>query len=202
MLAVTTVAAFAAGQSSSANSAAAFAPLEQWKAAVVSGNSTLLKSMYSSNPPAQIKTATGEAGAAADTDFWMGLKARRMKVNLVKSESPQPGMQQVLFDAEVHSGAAAADHVLYVNEVQLWQQQGGQWRIMAAQRTDAAKLQQPLSTSKLIYDGNADAKAEINRHWRRRLRGVSAFCSFSERTGVMTAMCWTWPSSGRNWRPC
>jgi thiol:disulfide interchange protein len=86
-----------------------------------------------------------------------------MKLNLEKSESPQPGVQQVLFEAEVHSGAGAADHVAYVNEVQLWQQQGGQWRITAAQRTDAAKLQQPLSTSKLIYDDNADAKAEIKQ---------------------------------------
>jgi hypothetical protein len=157
------LAAHAVGQPPSANSQAAFAPLEQWKTAVLSGNTTLLKSMYSSNPPAQIKTATGEAGAEADADFWMGLKARRMKLNLEKSESPQPGVQQVLFEAEVHSGAGAADHVAYVNEVQLWQQQGGQWRITAAQRTDAAKLQQPLSTSKLIYDDNADAKAEIKQ---------------------------------------
>jgi thioredoxin 1 len=152
---------FSAAQASA--SGASFAPLEQWKAAVVSGNGTLLKSMYSSNPPAQIKSAAGEAGAEADTDFWTGLKARRMKVDLVKSESPQPGVQQVVFEAEVHSGVGAADHVVYVNEVQLWQQQGGQWRIMAAQHTDAAKLQQPLSTSKLIYDDNADAKAEIKQ---------------------------------------
>jgi hypothetical protein len=154
---------YAVTQSSSGSSAASFAPLEQWKAAVVSGNTTLLKSIYSSNPPAQVKTATGEAGAEGDTDFWTGLKARRMKLGLVKSESPQPGMQQVLFEAEVHSGAGAADHVVYVNEVQLWQQQGGQWRIMAAQRTDAAKLEQPLSTSKLIYDDKVDAKAEIKQ---------------------------------------
>ena len=50
-----------------------------------------------------------------------------------------------------------------MNEAQVWQQQGGQWRIVAAQRTDAAKLQQPLSTSKLIYDDSADAKAEIKQ---------------------------------------
>jgi len=146
-----------------ATQVASFAPLEQWKAAVISGNATLLKSMYSSNPPAHVKTATGTASAEADTDFWTGLKARRVKVDLVKSDSPYPGVQQVLFDVEVHSGAGAADHVLYVNEAQVWQQQAGQWRITDAQRTDAAKLQQPLSTSKLIYDAHADAKAEIKQ---------------------------------------
>jgi hypothetical protein len=146
-----------------ATPAASFAPLEQWKAAVVSGNATLLKSMYSSNPPAHVKTAAGSAGAEADMDFWTGLKARRVKVDMVRSDSPYPGVQQVLFDVEVHSGAGAADHVLYVNEAQVWQQQAGQWRITDAQRTDAAKLQQPLSTSKLIYDAHADAKAEIKQ---------------------------------------
>ena len=169
LLVLVGMAGFASGQAST--SAASFAPLEQWKAAVVSGNATLLKSMYSSSPPAQVKTAAGEAGAQADTDFWTGLKARRIKVELVKSESPQPGMQQVLFEVQVHSGAGAADHVLYVNEMQLWQQQGGQWRIMAAQRTDAAKLEQPLSTSKLIYDDNADAKAEIKQALAAAVRG-------------------------------
>ncbi len=161
LLLLATAACYAMGQA--AGSGATFAPLDQWKAAVVSGNATLLKSMYSVNPPAQVKTAAGEGGAGADADFWTGLKARRMKVNLVKSDSPQPGVQQVLFEAEVHTGAGSADHVSYVNEAQVWQQQGGRWRIVAAQRTDAAKLQQPLSTSKLIYDDSADAKAEIKQ---------------------------------------
>jgi thioredoxin 1 len=160
LLVLAMVSCSAAGQA--ATSGATFAPLDQWKAAVIGGNATLLKSIYSANPPARVKTASGEAGADADADFWMGLKARRMKVTIVKVESPQPGVQQVLFEAEVHSATGASDHVSYVNEVQIWQQQAGQWRILAAQRTDAAKLQQPLSTSKLIYDDNADAKTEIS----------------------------------------
>lgn len=160
-LAVITACGSAAFASTSASSTT-FAPLEQWKAAVVAGNASLLKSMYSSNPPAQVKTETGIAGAEADTDFWTGLKARRMKLTVVKSDSPYPGVQQVVFEAEVHSGPGA-DHVVYVNEAQLWQQQNGQWRLTQAQRTNAAKLEQPLSTNKLIYDDNADAKAEIKR---------------------------------------
>jgi thioredoxin 1 len=161
LLVLVSAACSAMGQAAGAS--AAFPPLEQWKAAVISGNAALLRSMYSSNPPAHVKSSTGVAGAEADTDFWIGLKARRMKLNLVKSDSPYPGVQQVLFDVEVHSGTGAADRVAYVNEAQVWQQQGGQWRISEAQRTDAAKLQQPLSTSKLIYDDNADAKAEIKQ---------------------------------------
>jgi thioredoxin 1 len=146
-----------------AGSSASFPPLEQWKAAVISGNATLLKSMYSANPPAHVKTAAGEGGPETDTGFWTSLKARQIKLNLAKSDSPYAGVQQVVFEAEVHTGTGAADHVVYVNEAQLWQQENGQWRITAAQRSDASKLQQPLSTSKLIYDPNADAKAEIKQ---------------------------------------
>jgi len=58
-----------------------------------------------------------------------------------------------------------------VNEAQSWQQQNGQWRILAAQRTDAARLQQPLSTSKLIYSDNADAKAEIKQALEAAVKG-------------------------------
>ena len=39
--------------------AAAFPPLEQWKAAVISGNVTTLQALYSSNPPAQVATGSG-----------------------------------------------------------------------------------------------------------------------------------------------
>lgn len=153
----------AVGQAATPKAAPVFPPLEQWKSAVIAGNMTLLKSMYSSNPPARIKTATGMQGADADTEFWTGLKTRRMKLTLVRSDSPYPGVQQVLFEAEVHTGTGTANRTVYVNEAQVWQQQDGQWRVIQAQRTDAAKLQQPVATDKPIYDANADAKAEIKQ---------------------------------------
>src|ERR1700723_1589761 len=91
LLVLVSAACSAMGQGAGAS--AAFPPLEHWKAAVISGNAALLRSMYSSNPPAHVKSSTGVAGAEADTDFWIGLKARRMKLNLVKSDSPYPGVQ-------------------------------------------------------------------------------------------------------------
>jgi hypothetical protein len=148
---------------SSPKSASDFAPLEQWKSAVVSGNASLLRSMYSSNPPARIDTVSGASSADADIAFWTGFKARRIKLDVAESSSPQTGLQQVVFEAEIHSGTASADHVLYVTEGQLWQQQGGDWKLVASKRSEPAKLQQPTSTSKVIYAPGLDAHEEIKQ---------------------------------------
>ena len=153
----------AVGQTSSGKTAAVFPPLEQWKAAVTAGNVSLLKSMYSSSPPAHVMTVTGDSSPDADIAFWTGLKPRRVKLDIVESNSPQAGQQQVVFEAEVHSGAGSADHVVYVTEGQLWQQQLDGWKLIASKRSDAAKLQQPTSTSKIIYAPGIDAHEEIKQ---------------------------------------
>lgn len=152
------------GQAASTSaSGAAFAPLGQWKAAVISGNTSLLKSMYSSNPAPRIMTVGGDSTPDAEIAFWTGLKARKINLEVTQSNSPQPGVQQVVFEAEVHSGTAAKDHVVYITEGQLWQEQGAGWKLLASKRTDAAKLQQPTSTTKVIYAPDLDAHAEIKQ---------------------------------------
>ncbi len=159
-----TIAVLCAGaQSSGSSPAAPFAPLEQWKEAVISGNASQLRSMYSSNPPARIATLTGASSMDADISFWTGLKARRMSLKVLESTSPQAGTQQVVFEAEIHSGSASADHVVYVTEGQLWQQQLDGWKLVASKRGDATKLEQPASTSKVIYAPGLDAHEEIKQ---------------------------------------
>ena len=142
-----------------------FPPLEQWQAAVIAGNAALLKSMYSSNPPAQIMAAGGNSSADAEVAFWTGLKARRIKLNVLQSGSPQAGLQQVVFEAEVHS-----DRVVYVTEGQLWQQEGGGWKLVATKRSGPTRLQQPASTSKVIYAPGLDAHSEIKQAVARASR--------------------------------
>ncbi len=144
-------------------SAAPFPPLEQWKAAVIAGNVTALRALYSSDPPARVMTAAGDSSTATEIAFWMGLKPRRMKIDIVRSESPQAGAQQIVFQAEVQSSSAPGEHVLYVTEGQLWQQQNGGWKLVASKRSEAAQLQQPTSTSKVIYAPGLDAHAEIQQ---------------------------------------
>ena len=140
---------------------APFPPLEQWKAAVSSGNASALKTLYSTTPPAAIGTEAGDnLGADDDVAFWTGLKARRLKVDIVQSRSPQAGIQELLLQLEIHAVSPAAKAV-YINAAQVWQQQGEEWRLVVLKRSDPARLQQPLEVSKEIYPANEDARAEI-----------------------------------------
>lgn len=129
----------------------------------MNGNSAALKALYSSNPPAHIVSPAGGASADTDVSFWTGLKARRIKLDIIQSESPQTGVRQVVFQAEIHAGAASGERTVYVTEGQLWEQQGEQWRLVASKRSDPTRLQQPTSTSTVIYAPGLDAHAEIKQ---------------------------------------
>ena len=151
----------AGAQQAAPKAAAGFAPLEQWKAAVLAGDAAKLRALYSVNPAARVVQPSGEAGTETDVLFWTGLKVRRMKIEVVQSESPQAGVQQVAFEAEVLSGAQSKPQTVYVIDGQLWQQQAGQWRIVATQRSAPSRLQQPLDKNKNIYVPGLNAHAEI-----------------------------------------
>ena len=153
--------AAAGGQSAAPRTQAAFAPLEQWKAAVLAGDAAKLRALYSVNPPARVILASGETGADADVSFWIGLKARRIKLEMAQSAAPETGLQQVAFEAEVLSAAGGKPRTVYVINGQLWQKQGEQWRLAATKRSDVNRLQQPLSTNKEIYVPGLNAHTEI-----------------------------------------
>jgi len=160
-------AALPGGGAQTANSSASanFAPLDAWESAVRSGDASALVSLYSTNPPARITVPSGKESTTiapdADAAFWSGLKVRRLKVEVTKLESAQAGLAQAILQLEVKSGATAKLRTLYITEAQVWQKQGTQWRLVAMQRSDPARLQQPVSTTKNIYPPGLDARTEI-----------------------------------------
>jgi thioredoxin 1 len=160
LLIVVNTAPFCIAQQAKASSIA-FAPLDAWKTAIIRGDSAALKALYSTNPAARMDTPAGQVEADADINFWLGLKARTIVLRIVQSDTPQPGIQQIVLEAEVHTAAPKAQTV-YITEGQLWQQQSGQWRLTAGKRTNPAQLEQPTSTKKDIYPAGADAHAEIH----------------------------------------
>jgi len=137
-----------------------FTPLQQWEAAVTGGDAAALRALYSSAPPARVNTPAGDLNADGDAAFWANLKVRSLKLDLIQSDSPQSGLRQIVFQAEIHS-AAPSSRTLYLSEGQMWQDQGGQWRLVTAKRTDPARLQQPVSLDNEIYPSGADARAEV-----------------------------------------
>lgn len=134
-----------------------FPPLEQWKNAVIAGDAAALKNFYSTEPPVEIDTNTGKADAAADINFWLGLKAKSMKIEIVRLKL-RPTGAGVIFKAEVETGGGSTYNV---TDAEGWRLQGDQWRIVGAERTDAPHLLQPSDMKKDLYPANVNARAEI-----------------------------------------
>jgi thioredoxin 1 len=149
---------YAFAQASAADSSTGFPPLDQWKSAIIAGDAATLRVFYSTDPPAEIQ-ANGIAGSAdADVNFWVGLKARSMKLEIVRMKE-RPGAESVILKAEVQT--APNGETINVTDAQGWRKQGEQWRIVGAERTDAPHLKQPSDMKKDLYPADADARAEI-----------------------------------------
>ena len=141
----------------------AFAPLAHWETAIISGKGSALKVLYSSDPATRI-TVVGkkstEISADNDADFWREMKATQVSLNVANSTSPQPGIQQVTFQATIRT--APPGRTLYVVESQLWQQQAAGWKLVVVQRTEAFKLEQPMSLDAKLYPPASEARQEIS----------------------------------------
>ena len=147
---------------------ASFAPFEQWKAAVLAGDAVALKALYSANPPAEVSVKLVKGGADADINFWLGLKVRSMKTEVVRNEM-RHGHISYIFRAEVQSGMPNGQ-AINVTEDQFWQHQGDQWRLVGVERTDSPQLKQPSNMKRNIYPDDADAHAEIKEAEERAVR--------------------------------
>jgi thioredoxin 1 len=146
-----------------AQTASSFAALAQWKAAVINPKSSALKQLYSNDPAPRITVVgktSADISAADDAEFWKGMKATQLALKVANSSAPQPGIQQVTFQATVRT--APPGRTLYVVESQLWQQQAAGWKLVAVQRTDAFKLEQPMSLDAKLYPPAGGARQEIS----------------------------------------
>ena len=135
-----------------------FPPLDQWRSAVIAGDAAALKAFYSTDPMAQIHAGGVTSGADADVSFWLGLKARSMKLEVVRL-TEHPGAEGVIFKAEVQTGSNG--QIVNVTDAQGWRKQGEQWRLVGAERTDAPHLNQPSDMKKDLYPADVDARSEI-----------------------------------------
>jgi thioredoxin 1 len=148
-----------AAQDPAVDSPTGFAPLDQWRSAILAGDAASLKGLYSANPEAKVQADGAKSGADSDINFWLELKARDMKLEIVRLKEGANGVS-VIFKAEVESGVPNGQS-RSVTDAQGWRKQGDQWRIVGVERTDAPHLKQPSDMKKNIYPDDADAHAEI-----------------------------------------
>ena len=169
LLAVALVAVAPGGwtQSSSkqATSPEKFEPFEQWRDFVLKSDSMGLKTLYSTNPVAQIKVGSDrDLDISGDVRFWTNMKPKSMKIDLLQGgESVQPGTYQILFRAEIHLVEEGKEKTYYITEGQLWRQQDQAWKLILAKRTEPSRLEQPANSKKNIYPAGADAHADIKQ---------------------------------------
>jgi thioredoxin 1 len=149
-----------ASWSQSGAAAQSFAPLDRWKSAILAGDSEALQTLFSTTPAPQISIGKDPSDVATEINFWKGLKASGITIDIVQTNQPQPGIQVIVFQAEVHQAGPAGETV-YVTEGQGWQQQSDQWRLILVSRSGASHLQQPTDTTKNLYPDNVNARAEI-----------------------------------------
>ena len=166
----------AASVRSTAPQSGEFAPVQAWKVAVLSGNSAALRDLYSSDPPSAILTSKGETrDPDEEPQFWLAAKSRglqRLQLRIRRHDSPQPGVQRVMFELEADMKPGSADPKLFAAVAQYWLKEDGTWRIVATQRTPLARLPQPVALllpqptednpgPNPIYPNAAEAKADI-----------------------------------------
>jgi thioredoxin 1 len=170
LLGVSLVASAPVGRSQNApkdaNSPEKFEPFEQWKDFVLKSDATGLKTLYSTNPVAQIKVGNDrDLDISGDVRFWTGIKPKSMKIDVLQSGASQvqPGTFQVLFRAEIQMTDGTSEKTWYITEGQLWGQQDQAWRLVLAKRTEPSRLEQPANSKKNIYPATADAHADIKK---------------------------------------
>jgi thioredoxin 1 len=124
---------------------------------VLEGDSIGLKTLYSIDPPAQVQANGTKTGGGEDINFWLGLKAKTMKVEIVRLRERTYG-KSVIFKATVQT---ADGRTIDITNAQAWRKDGEQWHVFNVERTDSPHLQQPSDMNKDIYPADKDARTEI-----------------------------------------
>lgn len=159
------VSASVRGQDAVTNAPLQFAPLETWKAAVLSGNADALKALYSVEPPATTKTRKGSSNdPAAEPDFWAGLKSSglsRLDTRIAHIDSPQAGVQRVIFTLVATVEGASGPTKSFASIAQTWVEQDGKSVIVATQRTNLSRLPQPIEAKTDLYPDASEARTDI-----------------------------------------
>jgi Thioredoxin-like len=145
--------------------APSFTPFEQWRAAVLAGDSSALGRLYSKAPGPQLTYLDRKPFPLSDElMFWSSLKANGLTglgADLVQETEPQPNVHLLVLQLTLTFKPGTTPKKQFVALVQGWQKDGDHWSVVLVQRTVATKLRQPLER-KDIYDASINANTEIN----------------------------------------
>jgi thioredoxin 1 len=133
------------GQASPSQPAAAFTPLDRWRAAVLTGDMAAIKAFYVNDPRGFAQTPQGKIAdaAAEESDFWSRLAPaglREIDPKILEQNSPQRGVTSLVLRIELKFQSKAESHQSVVSCAQVWVGQDDDWHIFVTQRSDAEPL--------------------------------------------------------------
>lgn len=146
-------------------SSTVFDGVEKWKDTLTPASINLLKSLYSTDPPAKFIPKGEKPGPdiSPETDFWQKLVSSGMtnfEARPVEEQDKQ-GLHLVTLAVSMKTKTPDGPRTRYVTEQQAWQQQGDVWRIVLAAHSDLVKMAPALHPNPNLYNKDAGAKVEI-----------------------------------------
>lgn len=162
-----------------AQAPAPFAPFEDWKKAVASGDEAALAKLYSAHPPAVAQVGkTKLAKPDEEWKFWLGLKSSgAMDLNpKVLDIASVGGVKRLVLRVECQRADGEGGRKrLVLGMMQFWAPQEDGWRIVTTQRglfaPDAGRrLPEPPAPNPRLYSDPSEAQAELKAAEARATR--------------------------------
>jgi thioredoxin 1 len=151
---------------------ATFDPLDDWKAAVLSGDKAAIKAFYISDPRSFAQTPQGKIAdpGIEESDYWSQFSPKGLASivpKILEQATPQTGVTSLVLRIELNFQSKGESHKSIVSAAQVWVNDGGQWRIFVTQRGDlqasvTMRLPEPTIPDIRLYPEPADAHKDID----------------------------------------
>jgi thioredoxin 1 len=136
--------------------------LDAWRKAVLAGDTQALIPLYTTSPRI-LGPGQSASSLQAEIGYWGGWKTKGLKTLSAEIESaqePQPGFHLLAIQLTLVANEGSASRKYFIKVAQGYVDQGGTWKIAAAQREDPTRLKGPAE-KKDLYPADADAPKEI-----------------------------------------
>jgi thioredoxin 1 len=149
-----------------------FDPLDDWKAAVLSGDKAAIKAFYISDPRSFAQTPQGKIAdpGAEESDYWSQFSPKglaSMVPKILEQASPQTGVTSLVLRIELDFKGKGESHKSIVSAAQVWVNDGSKWFIFVSQRSDVQasapmRLPEPARPDTHLYPDPVDAHKDID----------------------------------------
>ena len=152
-----------------ARASGSFAPLEEWRRAVMTGDGAALARLYRTDPPAVAQVGRAKPGTLdEELRFWASLRSSGVtELNpKVLEIAVDRGQTRVLLRIEAVMADSGSRQAVVASMAQFWARLADGWRLVATRRGEFARdpgrrLPQPATPNPGLYSDPSEAGAEL-----------------------------------------